>query len=865
MPHALFRRHALALAAGTALTAPALQAQTPAQAPAEVVIQGQRASLIKAQDIKRSAEQIVDSIVADDIGKLPDANVAEALQRISGVQISRSRGEGDRVQVRGLQQTQTLLNGRVIFSAGKERGLSFQDMPSELLAGADVYKTPTASLIDGGIGGTIDLRTRRPFDFAGLKLAGTLKASHADLVDKTQPQGSVLLSNRWKLDGGGEFGALLSLSTQKRSYRADAQELDNPAALADGSGIFAPTGQWLAYEFGERERHGLAGSLQWRPNARTELALDLHQTRLKSRTDIQGHYASPFWANWSATANQGQLWNDGAVQTDGKGRFVSGTFWGASMSTSASVADENTATNQIALSGKWQGDGITVRSELSHTRSEFERFYQEVRLGTWADSPAQYHFDLSTSLPSAHSPTAQLSDLGHYWADKLLYFKVRNEGRETAWRADADWGVDGGLFHRLQTGLRLSQRRADSAEINTIDDIWMFNVADIRQIGLTRQNDLLQTAGSGNIPRQWLTVNDPAWLRDAAAVRGSFNLAVPAFDPQQTFDFRERSIALYGSADLETTLAGKPLTGNLGLRAVSTRTERATRSGSTAQQIDSSDTDWLPALNLRWELQRDLLARVALSRVVTRPHFDQLTPSLSLNANDRTGYQGNPALKPLHASQLDLSLERYLSKSDHVYAAAFFKKVDGFIQTTSRQVDIVGTNYTLSTPSNGSDGRISGLEIGYQGFFHQLPGLWRGLGLQANVTLVDSSAPSPLGGGRKAPLEGLSRQSANLVGMYDLGPLSARLAYNWRSDYSIGPRLHYPSNDGKTALTPVTMQGYGVVDAYLSWAFSPRLKLALEANNLTRTVRRSQFSDYGLARGTYVDDRRVGVSLHAEL
>ncbi len=178
------RPHALALAGATLCASLAAQAQTtaPAASPVEaIVVKGQRASLEKAQDIKRNAEQVVDSIVADDIGKLPDANVAEALQRITGVQVSRNRGEGDRVQVRGLQQNQTLLNGRVIFSAGKGRGLSFQDVPSELLAGADVYKTPTVDLVEGGIGGVIDLRTRRPLDFPGLKVAGTLKGTHAEM------------------------------------------------------------------------------------------------------------------------------------------------------------------------------------------------------------------------------------------------------------------------------------------------------------------------------------------------------------------------------------------------------------------------------------------------------------------------------------------------------------------------------------------------------------------------------------------------------------------------------------------------------------------------------------------------------------
>ena len=847
---------AIALAAFLLLAGQTAQAQEPT-----IVVKGQRASLEKAQDIKRNADQIVDSIVADDIGKLPDANVAEALQRITGVQISRSRGEGDRVQVRGLQQTQTLLNGRVIFTAGKERGLSFQDVPSELLAGVDVYKAPTADLVEGGIGGVIDMRTRRPFDFAGSKVAGTLKGTYADLVGKSNVEGSVLISNRWKLDAG-EFGALLSLSTQKRNYRFDTQDIGGPAALADGSGVQAPTGQWVAYQFGERDRSAISAALQWRPSAAAEYTLDLNRTQLKNKSDIHGHYASPFWANFNAATGQGQLWPNGAVTLNSDGRFVSGRFWGASMSTSSAVADDDTRTSQLVLAGKWKlSDATRLKADLTHTSSNYERLYNEVRLGTYAD-PATYIFDLTTKLPSAYSPEAQLTNAAQYWADKTVYFKIKNKGSDTAVRADAEHSVADGAISRLRGGVRLSDRQAESAEVNDLRGFWPLTLADVPYVGLIPHNDLLRKAGDGNVPRQWLGVNNAAWLRDPQAVFAQFGRTVPAFDPAQTFDYKERSTAAYGIVDLDTTLAGRPLTGNVGLRLVKTDIDRSYIDVAGARQsVSGSDTDVLPSVNLRWEIQRDLVTRVALSRVVTRPNFDQLTPSLSLNVNDRTGFRGNPNLGKLSANQFDSTLEYYLSASDHVYAALFLKQVKGFIQTASSSLDVGGVTYTLSTPSNGDDGRIRGLELGYQAFFKSLPGV----GIQANATFISSSAPSPLTGGT-APLEGLSERSANIVAIYDHPTgFSARLAYNWRSDYNAGARLSYPTNDGRTVYTPVTAKGYGVVDAYLSYTFKPGFRLALEANNLTRTVRQTTYSDYRLPAATYVDDRRYAISLHMEL
>lgn len=876
-------RHRVALAACVCLTAPAWAQQAAPEPAGEsletVVIKGIKASLTKAQDVKRNADQIVDSIVADDIGKLPDANVAEALQRIAGVQISRNRGEGDRVQVRGLSQTQTLLNGRAIFTAGKERGLSFQDVPAELLAGADVYKTPTADQVEGGIAGLIDLRTRRPFDFTGAKLAATLKDSYADLARKNKLEGSLLASNRWALGGGQEFGALISIAKQKRAYRADTQELSAPAQTADGAGIYAPTGAWLSYELGERDRTGLTASLQYRVNRDTEYTLDVHHTRLKTQTDTYGFFGSPFWANFNASTNLGELWPvAGTLTKDANGNFAKGTFYGASMSTSAFVADNDTKTTQAAFGGRWKLQDWAVKSELGLTRSDFSRLYQEARLGTWTNDPA-FAFDLGTAVPSAYPVLAGANDLttpSQYWADKALYFRQENTGRETTWRLDGDRRLDG-VLSRLRTGVRLSDRKATSAEINTIDNIWSAAAtgpiagaapALASKVGVIGYDNLLTTAGDGNYPRQWLSVTDLGWLRDPATARAALGLTVPGFDAPQTFNYREKTRAAYGVADFDSELFGRPWSGNLGLRYVHTQGERrySALTGTTAQPttLARSDNEWLPSMNMRLDVSDRLVARLAASKVVTQPNFDQLTPSLSLNANDRTGYLGNPSLGALHARQLDASLEFYLNKSDHVYAAGFYKRVDGFLQTRTQSLDYAGSTYTVSTPSNGDNGSIKGLELGYQAFFTSLPGALRGLGLQANYTYVDSATPGPLGG-QKTQLEGLSRNSFNLVGMYDYEALALRLAYNYRSRYLAGTSNYYPSNGTTIAQTPIYLKGYGMLDAYASWALTPQLKVAVEANNLTRTVRKSHYGVADMARGVYADDRRYAISLHLDL
>ena len=164
-----------------------------------VEIVGVRASLTSAQALKRERLDIVDSVVADDIDKLPDVSVTEALQRVTGVQIARDRGEGSGVVIRGLTQIETTLNGREVFTAGAGRVIDFSTVASELVAGIDVYKTASASRIEGGVGGQIDLRTRRPFDFTGATFGGSVRAVHGDLVGTTRMQYSGLASQRWAL------------------------------------------------------------------------------------------------------------------------------------------------------------------------------------------------------------------------------------------------------------------------------------------------------------------------------------------------------------------------------------------------------------------------------------------------------------------------------------------------------------------------------------------------------------------------------------------------------------------------------------------------------------------------------------------
>lgn len=265
-----------------------------AESEGEIVVTGIRQSLQSSQDIKQNSDVVVDSVTAEDIGALPDRSVTETLQRIPGVSINRFAAgrdpdhfsvEGSGVVVRGLTYVRSELNGRDTFTANNGRGLSFADVPSELLGGVDVFKSPSADMIEGGIAGVVNLRTRVPFDSKGLLVSGSLEANYGDLETEVTPTVSALISNRWET-GIGEFGLLGSFVYSQLKSRADRIQISNfaertlysngdvvPSTGATALGeVYFPRGAVIGTQRFDRERYGYSAAAQWRSNDRRMIA-----------------------------------------------------------------------------------------------------------------------------------------------------------------------------------------------------------------------------------------------------------------------------------------------------------------------------------------------------------------------------------------------------------------------------------------------------------------------------------------------------------------------------------------------------------------------------------------------------------------
>jgi len=813
-----------------------------------VVVAGQRASMDTARQIRRNAGAIVDAVVADAIDKLPDFSVNDAIQRVPGVQIGRDRGEANSVAIRGLTQMETTINGREVFTAGTGRVVDFSDLPAEMVAAIAVYKTALASQLEGGVGGLVDLQTRRPFDFDGPVLAASARSVYGDLVGGSAPQVSVLGSERWRL-GGGELGLLLNLSSQRRAWREDQKSSGNPLLRSDlvpGQSVIVPNGTTESASLGRRRREAVSGALQWRPQPGLELYAEGSHVQFKTLQDTYqiNAFASPTAA-------------PGATLFPGTSYVAQVSWLNAPVSILSFARDTVDRDRQLALGGSWRSGGLTLKADLSRTTSDQNLLFSGSSLSATAPVFSQ---DWRSAVPATSYQFAAGDPASYRYASMLYTLRPFN-GALNAARVDAEWARPGSWWHTLAAGLRLARREADNGS-GVIAASAAVPAAYASQPGTLAPVPVSLMDGGPASLGGYLAGN-LALARDPLALRSQLGITapVPASGSPAIWSLSERSTAAWLMGSFRAD--GLPLDGNAGLRAVHVQTGAdglRSSSGVITPEQDSSDgTDWLPSANLRYRADADSAWRAAASRTITRPGFDQLQPSLTLfrnlvNPAGSTGSAGNPDLQPVRSRNLDLAWERYLAGQGMFTATAFWKWVDGFVQNRTAPETVDGVSYQVTRPQNANPARIQGAELAYQQFFTGLPGAWRGLGMQFNYTYVDSRTPSAALGA-DVPLQNLSRQSANAVLLYDYGPWSARTAYNWRSRFLSGTATF-----AGVGTLPVYVSGYGWLDAALRYQLDPHWSLALEATNLGNTVRRAWYAVPERHQSSWQNDRQLAFS-----
>ncbi|HWA91445.1 MAG TPA: TonB-dependent receptor [Rhizomicrobium sp.] len=832
-----------------------------------VVVTGVRASVKSSLEVKKKADQLVDSIVAEDIGKLPDNNVIEALQHVTGVQISRNAAEANQLLIRGLPDVATVLNGREIFTS-TGRFVTLQDIPAELLARVDVEKSPRADDIEGGIAGLIDVRLHRPFDFDGLEIAGTMHGTHSSLSDNTDPDASFLISDRWSTKAG-EIGLLVDLSFRRDRYKEEI--LDNyistqgigPVNGSTGAGgvAFVPLTEGAQSIHGDRQRTAANVALQWAPNENTELYAEVFYTRYRNPNNVDFFVGLPW------------ICADASTATVFPGTDLVKTVTGGCYDlTSDQSFVPKTDTYQAATGGTWTSGQLTLSTEFDYTDSRFSQVgvildteYYPPGNGYTADF--NYH---NSGTPYMNVTGIDLLDPSQYHFRQFYDQRVRSYGNEVDWRGDLNYDLgDSGFFKSIVGGLRYVNRFANNRQANGggldcrgNDPTGPGCFTDLASLsGAAHATDGQMFDGKFGIT-QWVDA-DPDWLiKNVGYLRTAFGQPAtpPPDDLTQSFDDREQSYSGYAKANFGFDAGPVPVSGNIGLKIVDTQAHTdgytlVITDGNgviTPTSSDKSTIDWLPSLNVKFDLQDDLLLRLAASQTVTHPTFPQLNPGLTLSASTATllgsGSGGNPNLAPVKSENIDLSLEYYFGPQSALTGAVFYRQIDGYIQAAVTEETINGIDYQITRPVNAPSGHIDGVEIGYTQFFDFLPGFLSGLGAQANATFVDGN------------FQNISKWSYNLVGIYEKGPYSLRVAYNWRDGFNVGP-----APGGGMQPGTIFAKSQPWLDLSASYQMNDRFTVTVDATNLLNSNYQDYFGNPMFPRDTRRFDQTVSIGVRFRL
>jgi len=455
--------------------------QDPAQPTAqqdepELVVTGRRAALQAADDRKRNSETIINSVVADEAGKLPDNSITEVLQRVSGVSIVRfgSLGdpdhfsvEGSGIQVRGLSGVASRLNSREIFSANGGRGLVWGDVTPELMAAVDVYKAATADLIEGGTGGQIDLRTKLPFDFApGWHAAGTAEISFGDLAQNTDYAGSMLLSNRWTT-GIGDIGVLVDLAHSQLTSRSNffrTEPYFRRRLLGETEDVFIPGGYDYGDEEFQRKRTGIYGAVQWAPSPDLNLTGIFFQSRYKNHN--KSHFAMQTSQDLAVNRNQSEFDENGALlSTSAMFLRDANTFLPTGGNITGGGGTEGTRSKSLTrdISGEFSWQPGQGPFKLSGSYQNVLSTSQLDRLAVFRDVPfpSSFGFDLTGEFPEVTLPAlapGQFSDPANYAWSAAMPHNERNRGKMNAANLDAEYTFEDSFFRSVKIGGRWSDR-----------------------------------------------------------------------------------------------------------------------------------------------------------------------------------------------------------------------------------------------------------------------------------------------------------------------------------------------------------------------------------------------------------------------
>ena len=860
----------------------------------EVVVTGQLAALRRAQAIKQNAPGVVDAISAEEAGKFPDRNIADSLQRVPGISVNRGSGESSQVTVRGLgpQFVNVLVNGRSIVSdAGGGRGFNFDTLPSELISTAEVYKTSAADIVDGGIGGTINIRTARPLDSSGFHFAGSLGALNdsmeGGLDDRFTPTGSFFISNT---NRDRTFGWLVSgmyYQRKHRTYQISQQgwyvdqdlDLDDDGTV-DVEGVATPETTIGNFVDADMVRKGLNVAFDWAPTDKFKLKFDAMMSNF-NLDDTE--YGLGFYGNTGDITDVTVDENGTATEYTRDDTGVMATDY----IVSPGKRDANVLQTGLNLSYRFN-DTTTLELDLARSKAwnKFDDGEGYLVVGTrnigytprWINPGGgefpYYNYDELTPTTDSSNLTSHCCDMGGYHTTNRLeeyQLNLTKSFLEGA-LAELDFGV---------LASENSNRIIDIGQPDAINLCTFYcgynSTAPADQIGAYIFNAGSWFGGqSQGFPSQWIAYDPDAYLAWLASPDSYTQLAgiktqeeidafVDALEAnggwtarpiQRSYNLvKEKNRAFYVKASFESTMWNLPWYLDLGYRYVKTETEAtafvaplldirvnpsdtSNAVGTFGAPVPTTDkgsyTYWLPSANFKLNLRDDLILRLNASRTLTRPELSQLRVAASYNfrPDNQTVTTGNTNLMPYLSENADAALEWYFADTSYIALAAFYKEITNFTTSVDTQVEILGFPFTQTQPVNLNEAIVKGLEFTFNYQFTGLPEPFDGLGMAFNYTKVESSASideAILSGAGRFAIPGIG-DSANLSAFYEKGPWQARLAYNWRDEWLSCLSCGSGSQ-------PETVKAYGQLDMSASYSLNDHFAVFVEGTNLTREER----------------------------
>ncbi len=888
-------------AAAQAQNVPAAPARAASAPAAEVIeITGIRASVQKSLAQKRSSDTLVEVITAEDIGKMPDKNVADSLQRVPGVTISSAGAteggfdENDRVSMRGTNPslTMTYINGHPVASGdwfilnqsdNAGRSVSYTLLPSELVERVVVHKMSEASLPEGGVAGTVNIVTRKPLGFRKqVTLEAAFGAVHATLPKKTDPQFNALFNYKNDANTGG---VMVQVFSEKRHLRRDGLEILGYNQIKAGSAVanahpdlvnvYYPRSIGAALFEQVRKREGGLVEFEVKPIKDLSIDLSAFSSKLKAANYNRNYLLhAPFFLNEGA----GQ--SPDAGYTVRNGTLVAANFTGVTGTTygvydQISRPDESADTKFVALEANWRAsDALTLTSKIGSSTGNGKTPTQNVAewdigKGTGAswrlngvDTAADFSLNTPSNVPGG--PTLRSLD----WI--FGYQNVNIKDKDDWAQIDGEYAIDSGVFTTLKFGVRSADHKRDTRGVIAQGPSFANDAFNLDKWPSTYSNYPGNFAAGlgGNFPRDvWYYT---AEQMDAVAPGLSNRDPVTRAYPFADFGLKEKTLATYVQANME----GQGWRGNVGLRLVQTKEHvlkflnvpNGTPGAITGSAFgdfmpDNTDhtyNDVLPSFSFRYDLSKELVARFGVAKTMARPDYSALAGALNLSppatqADTGSGNGSNPDLKPIRSTNYDAVLEWYHAPRSLLSAGVFRMDMSSYVSLgqvrrqyktfTNAVPQGYMADYVLSVPVNAK-GLAQGLE-----FAAEQP-LFGNFGMAANYTYTDAKDKSNNG-----PMVGASRHTYNFVGYYEDDRFNARIAYNFRSHFFSGLDRSTAFNQADTTSVAAS---FGV-------KISDNLSLSFDAQNLNNPKLKYYALNEDQPRSIYQNGRQYYLTLRAKL